>query len=174
MHGNIDRVLACAAASVAMISLGLNGAEARDYTRSCTATIGINAQSPTGERLRGASYRFSGQGTVGYFAPNTARERARRNIDECIDAAWAHRYGTSRPSACTESNQVYSYPFYGLHFGVQQAVCLTNRGREQIFVDVNVQFSGDTGCTLRTNSWNRVVTQGYTINCPDYDEGPRH
>jgi hypothetical protein len=63
-------------------------AHAKDYTRSCSAAITIGATTPDGRRLQGTSYNFSGRGTVGYFTPNKARERARRNID----AARARRY----------------------------------------------------------------------------------
>lgn len=148
-------------------TLGWSGTGlAKDYTRSCSATISIGATTPSGQRLRGATYNFSGRGTVGWFAPNKARERARRNIDECIDAAWARRHQTSRPSACTESNQVHSYPFTGLQFGLQQAVCRANPGHDRILVSLTVQFSGDRGCLNYTNTWNRVVTQAYTVQCP--------
>jgi hypothetical protein len=154
--------------------MGMGEAEARDYTRSCSASFAIGAATPAGGRLAGATYRFSGQGTVGYYAPNTARERALANINECLDAAWAHRLGTSQPNACRESNEVYSYPFTGLHFSVTQAVCLANRGHDQILVDLSVTYSGDTGCVPAHNNWMRLITRAYTINCPDYDAGPLH
>ena len=166
MRRHSSKVSACALATVGIVACGINTAEARDYTRSCSATISIGATTTSGQRLRGGSHDFSGQGTVGYFAPNKARERARRNIDECIDAAWAGRHRTSRPQACTESNQVYSYPFTSLQFGLQQALCNANPGHGSILVNLTVQYGGDRGCLQYTNTWNRVVTQAYTVQCP--------
>lgn len=174
MHGNFRKLVAMAAAGSIAFSLAATSADAKDYTRTCNASFAIGATTPTGGRLTGASYRFTGQGTVGYYAPNTARERALGNINECLDAAWANRLGTSRPNACTPSNQVHGYPFYGLHVGVMQAVCLANRGHDQILVDLSVTYSGDTGCVPAHNNWLRVITRAYTINCPDYSAGPSH
>ncbi len=173
MRRNLNRVLSYLVAGIAAVTFAAE-AQAKSYTRTCNASFLVSATTPTGARLTGATYRFTGQGTVGYYAPNTARERALTNINECIDAAWANRLGTSRPSACTPSNQVNSYPFYGLHVGVMQAVCLANPGHDQILVDLSVTYSGDTGCVPPHNNWMRVVTRAYTINCPDYDAGVLH
>lgn len=155
----------------ALISLFASGAiYAKNYTRSCSAKILISASTPTGERLQGAQFDFTGKGVVGYYAPNKARERARRKIDRCLDAAWQRRYGTSTPPACTESSRIYNYPFTGLHFGIQQAVCLANRGHDEIMVDVNTQFSGKRGCLLYHNVWGGNITRGYRILCPTGDD----
>ncbi len=173
MYGHISSILAIAAAGIAL-SLSSTGVAAKDYTRSCTATYVISATTPTGARLTGANFSFTGKGTVGYYAPNTARERALKNINECVDDAWAHRLGTSVPRACTSSNQIHGYPFTGLHVGIMQAVCLANRGHDQILINLHVGYDGDTGCIAYPNIWRRLITQAYTINCPDYSAGPSH
>jgi len=172
MYRHYRKVSTYALAAISMVACGFNAAEA-DVTRSCSATITIGATTVSLQRLQGASYHFSGRGTHGGLSPNTARERARRNIDECIDAAWARRHHTSRPEACTESNQVYNYPFTSLQFGLQQAVCNANPGHDRILVTLSVQYSGDTGCLLRHNEWNRIVTRAYTVQCPtrEFEQG---
>jgi nicotinamide mononucleotide (NMN) deamidase PncC len=84
-------------------------AAAQDVTRSCTAQYSVSVTSING--AAGQTYpSFSGQGTVGYFNPNEARRRARHNLDECVQAAWDNRDMVSRPTQCTETNQIFSYP----------------------------------------------------------------
>ena len=138
---------------------------AKDYTRSCTATYNLSARTPGGTRLRGEQRSFQGKGTIGYYNPNKARERARRNIDECITRHWETRNASSKPSQCTESNKVYNYPFNGLHFGIQQALCVRNPGRVRIIAGITVTYDGQTGCTPG-NRWMRTVATNHTINCP--------
>ncbi len=135
-------------------------AHSRDYTRSCSATISI---SPTGGGS-GVSHNFTGRGTVGAYMPNTARERARRNIDECVNAAWANPHSL-RPSACTSSNQVYDWPYNRLHQEVAQAICNRNPARERVFVNVRVTYQGDTGCVAQPNIWLRTIRENYLVQC---------
>jgi hypothetical protein len=142
-----------------------------DVTRSCKAKYVVSississATSPTYEF-------FTGKGTVGYFAPNKARERARKNLDECVEAAWNRRDMTSRPSQCTESNQVYSYPFHGLMPRITNDVCSRYKAHETIRIGVFVLFEGDKGCLLGRNLWKTELATNYQINCPDYEYEP--
>jgi hypothetical protein len=174
MHKRFDRFFALAAAGCAALALTANTVEAKTYTRSCQATYNVVARTPTGGSLTGGNFTFTGKGKVGYYAPNKARERALGNIKECVNAAWSRRLITSVPSACTDSNLIYSYPFTSLHFGLMQTVCLANPGHDRIMVDLVVTYSGDTGCVPAHNNWREVITQSYTINCPDYQAGPSH
>ena len=152
---------------VAAILVAAGNANARDCVRSCRATIGVGASTPLGQWLEGVTFAsFTGSGVVGYYAPNSARLRARRNIDACISAAWQSSFSPSRHPYCTESNRIYNFACNSFHFAIQQAVCGANPGHERISVNVNVGYSGGRGCLLRTNSWNRLVTSGYTIECP--------
>lgn len=171
MHKHPNRPIAYVLPIAGLVAFGLNAADAT--TRSCSATITIGATSLSGMRLHGASYSFTGQGHVGYFAPNTARERARANIEECIGDAWLQRHHTSRPASCSESNRIYGYPFHSLQVGLQQAVCTPNPGYDQILVDVTVLYSGDRGCLHYHNDWSQVVTRAYTVLCPtrEYEHG---
>lgn len=137
-------------------------AVARDYTRSCTAQYNI---SPTSFRGTGIQRSFTGRGTVGSYMPNTARERARRNIDECLDAHWANRNLGTRPRACTEANQVYNYPFRSLHAEIALAMCNANPGHTSMRIGINVLYDGDKGCLLGRNLWNRQIASNYLINC---------
>ena len=138
---------------------------AKDYTRSCKATYIFSAETPDGARLQGAQREFQGKGTAAHN-PNKAREKARRNIDECITKHWENRNATHRPSECTESNQIYNYPFTSLHFGIQQALCSRNPGRQRIDATITVTYTGDKGCLLDRNNWRRSVATDHRIKCP--------
>jgi len=140
-------------------------AYAKDYTRSCKATLSASAQTPGGTRLRGVQRSFQGKGTIGYYNPNEARRRARKNLNECVTQAWENRTGSSRPRQCTKSNQVYNYPFTGLHFGIQQALCVSNPGHENLIARINVSFDGKKGCP-DNNSWEGTLSTNYRITCP--------
>lgn len=132
---------------------------ARDYTRSCSATISFG---PSGGTY--VSHTFTGKATVSTYRPNTARERARNNIDECLDANFANPHG-SLPSACTPVNQVYDYPFNRLHQELALQACNANRGHTSLNINVNVAYRGDVGCLLRNNSWGRTMVTNYRVNC---------
>jgi PAN domain len=156
----ISIVLACSLLTL----LFHTGAFAKDYTRSCRASYSVHPSS-----IRdGNSYtfEFSGRGTIGYYNPNKARERARRNIDECIDTHWRRYTATSRPDQCTNSNQVYDYPLNSLAVDIPGNICRLNPGHDSISVSITVVYSGDKGCTLDNNSWNRHITRNHLVNCP--------
>jgi hypothetical protein len=142
--------------------LWTSGAAAKDYTRSCTAKYIVSPHSFRGESLERT---FQGKGTVGSYMPNTARERARRNLDECITAHWNNRYSGARPRECTEANQIYNYPFNSLHTEIALGICQANRGHGEIGVDINVLYSGDTGCLLDRNLWKREIIRDYRVTC---------
>jgi len=133
---------------------------AKSYTRSCSATISFR---PVGGGTS-VRHRFTGKGTERTYRPNSAREKARRNIDECLDANFANPHGL-RPSACTPANQVYDYPFRRLHQEMALQACNANRGRTNMQLNVTVLYDGDTGCMLRRNLWNRTLVQNYAVNC---------
>lgn len=158
-------VLVPLAAALAL-GLGSDVAQAKDYTRSCSANYSV---SPVGGG-ESWNFTFTGKGTVGYYNPNEARRRARHNIDECIDAHWDNINATGRPSACTESNQIYSYPVNSLAVDIQRNICRLNPGRPRIPVSINVTYNGQSGCTLRNNSWLRHVAQNYNVNCSSGSE----
>lgn len=138
-------------------------AAAKNYTRSCGARYSVTPTSISGGHAY--TFQFQGRGTVGYYNPNEARRRARRNIDECIDTHWAHRTATSRPDQCRESNQVYNYPLNSWAVDIRRNICRLNPGHDTITVTVNVLYSGDKGCYLRNNSWSRTIARGYVVHC---------
>jgi len=154
---------------VALIAAGLvyaPAAQARDYTRSCTATISFGPSGGTYVR-----HSFTGRGTVSTYRPNTAREKARRNIDECLNANFANPNGL-RPNACTTSNQVYNYPFRRLHQELALQACNANRGRPNLRLGISVTYDGDKGCTLDNNSWGRTLLSNYQVNCATQNYEP--
>ena len=144
---------------------------ARDYTRSCSARYIVSPTSIRG----GASWQFdfTGRGTVGAYAIiNKARERARRNIDECIDTHWRRYTATGRPRECTGANQVYNYPVGCLACEIQRNICRLNPGHAAITVAINATYSGDRGCTLDNNSWMREIARNHTVTCPGAEFEP--
>jgi len=142
-----------------------------DVTRSCTAKYVVSISSISG--ATSPTYTpFQGKGTVGSFAPNKARERARKNLDECVEAHWERRNMTSRPSQCTESNKIYNYPFTGLMPKITNDVCSRYKSYETITIGVFVLFEGDKGCLLGRNLWKTDLATNYRINCPDYEYEP--
>jgi hypothetical protein len=151
-----------AATSAAAMMLFGNAAFAKDYTRSCSANVRFE---PTSFRGTSWSYSFSGRGTVGYYAPNTARERAAARINECYHASWDQREHAGRPTQCTESNQVYSYPYSGpIGPLLRINICRLNPGHASMVVKMWVLTDGDTGCFGNINSpWSFV--DNYTVNC---------
>lgn len=151
-----------------MAFLGL--VAAKDYTRSCDCQMSASVDTINGNAVDGPSYSypsFSGQGTIGYYNPNEARRRARHNIDECIQAAWDHRDGVSRPTECTEANQIFNYPFImGLIPKIRNDVCSSNPEADWFTLGLTASFDGDTGCLLDRNLWNTIIATNYRINCP--------
>lgn len=149
--------------SVAAIMLFGNAAFAKDYTRSCRGSVRFE---PTSFRGTSWSYAFTGKGTVGYFAPNKARERAAANLNECYNASWDRRNHTSRPTECSESNQVYDYPIRGaLATQLQANICRLNPGHASIVVKMWVLSDGDKGCYGNINTpW--AIVNSHTVNCP--------
>lgn len=142
---------------------------AKDYTRSCSASIRFG---PEGGGTS-VQHSFTGKGTERTYRPNSAREKARRNIDECLDAHFADPHGL-RPNACTPANQVYDYPFRRLHQEMAMQACNANPGRANLRLNANVVYTGQKGCTLSNNSWNRTLVRNYAVTCAtarDYEPG---
>ncbi|MCP3971317.1 MAG: hypothetical protein GY717_13555 [Rhodobacteraceae bacterium] len=156
---NCVRALAMLPALALTLAVALP-VDAKTYTRSCTATIAVSVAGGG----NGVSHRFTGKGTVRGFFPNKARERARDNIDECLNAHWSSPHGL-RPAACTSSNRIYDYPYRRLHQEVALEVCNRNPGRERIFINVAATYRGDTGCIRHPNIWNRTIRQNYLVQC---------
>ncbi len=139
-----------------------------DVTRSCGASYSV---CPSGGGSCW-SFDFTGRGTVGYFNPNEARRRARHNIDECIDTHWRNYTSTGRPQQCTSSNQVYGYGVGSLIVDMSRNICRRNPGRSSVVVSIRAIYSGDRGCTLRNNSWNREIARNHTVRCPGAEVEP--
>jgi hypothetical protein len=155
-----------------IVLLIMNTNSSADVTRSCTAKYVVGVSSVSGATV--PTYTpFTGKGTVGYFAPNKARERARKNLDECIQAHWLNRNMNGSPSQCKESNQVYNYTFdRGLIPVITIDLCSRNKAYETLNISLFVLFDGDTGCFLDRNLWKTELTTNYRINCPDYEYEP--
>jgi len=127
-----------------------NPAYAKTYTRSCTASYYINPTSiPSGGR-RLVLHRFTGKGKIGYYNPNKARRRARKNLDECVRAHWRNRHASNMPSECTESNLIYNYPYNSLEAELGHQICTANRGYDHIIASIGVSYRGKKGCDGET------------------------
>lgn len=137
---------------------------AKTYTRSCGAHYSACPSSFSG---RCWQFDFTGKGSIGYYNPNKARERARKNIDECLDTHWLRYTATGKPKECTSANQIYSYPVNSLVVDLSRNLCRLNPGRTSMQVTISTTYSGKKGCTLRNNSWKRIITRNHTVHCPD-------
>ena len=166
MVGPMSAVLVLFVLFCAMIAAPV---QAKDYTRTCHARYSVCPSS-----FRGVcwNFDFDGKGTIGYYNPNKARERARHNLDECIDTHWQRYTATGRPAECTAANQIYNYPVNSLIVDLSRNVCRLNPGHQTIQVGIGVIYSGQDGCTLSNNSWNRSITRNHTVFCTA--EGPLH
>ncbi|MCJ7442913.1 MAG: hypothetical protein MUO26_00005 [Methanotrichaceae archaeon] len=131
--------------AIIMLILGIMflGLAAADTTRSCQAQYVVGVRSI--DDAEGLTYpSFSGQGTMDYYAPNSARRKAYENLQECIQA-FDHR--DREVSYCSEANQIYSYPFAdGLIPQIRHDLCSRYPGHDNIMIDLHVLFQGDEGC----------------------------
>lgn len=149
------------------------GIAAADTTRSCTAQYFVSIKPSDG--TEGITYPpFTGQGTTSIFAPNTARKKARANLDECVcswsDPDYEERY-------CSETNQIYNYPFPdGFLEQVTNDLCSRYPGHRNFIIDLTVVFQGDKGCLGMyppdqrfpglSNLWSKRFTN-IEITCPN-------
>lgn len=159
------------------ISDGTNSM-AKTYTRSCKAKYRIEPVIRPHNSIE--TEWFTGKGTVGYFNPNLARERARKNLEECIDTHWRNRTENNRPRECTEANKVFNYPFNNLQRELRELTrrrfCTSVDPRyrgymvwhgtpyDHVIVNVWAFVTGDTGCFGHVNApW--VLARDYRFNC---------
>jgi len=147
---------------------------AKDYIRQCKANLYFSASTLDRQKNMTHAYpSFIGKGKVGYWAPNKARERARQNIDECLDAAWESKYVLNKPSLCTEANQIYNYPIQsGMIPDITLKACSKIPGHERLTVNLEVTYDGQQGCMLDNNSWGRKIARDFTIKCPTREFEP--
>jgi len=153
-----------------------NSSYAKNYTRSCTAYYYAIPTSIPGGGNRVILPEFTGKGTVGYYNPNEARRRARKNLEQCIRAHWDSRHGSNIPIACTEANQVYNYTISMLEAYLGNRLCVSNRGNEHITARVGANFRGDKGCEGGKRGLDTMgieLDSNLRFTCPTNDE-PLH
>jgi hypothetical protein len=146
---------------------------AKDYTRSCSALYVVKPTSIPGGGTTAFSPVFTGKGKVGYYNPNEARRRARKNLLECIRTHWSHRNPLTMPSQCRESNRVYNYPYSGLAASLGYLVCRRNPGQSQITARVEVTFRGDKGCLDERRGLDptgMTLDDNFRFVCPTDDD----
>ncbi|THB79847.1 MAG: hypothetical protein D6B25_00215 [Desulfobulbaceae bacterium] len=160
---NSTKLILLVSLTLLMVFVAASIASAKTYTRSCGAKYTV---SPSSFRGTSWSFSFTGKGKIGYYNPNKARERARRNIDECIDTHWARRTATGRPAECSQSNLIYNYPVGSMIVDLSTNICRLNPGHDTIRVNIGVLYSGKAGCTLSNNSWQRNVVRNFQVHCP--------
>jgi hypothetical protein len=150
--------------AILMLILGLifSGLAAADTTRSCKAQYVVSVRSI--DDAEGITYpSFSGQGTMDYYAPNSARRKAYANLQECIQA-FDNRH--REVSYCSEANQIYGYPFAdGFIRQIMRDLCSRYPEHDSIIIDLHVLFQGDEGCVPGRNQWDWPVAINYQIDC---------
>ncbi len=153
--------------SLITMTVSTTEASAKSYTRSCRANMEVSYQ---GQQI--GSLNFTGKGTVGYFAPNKARKRAKKNIDECLSAQWNSGGTGTKPRQCTSSNKIYGYTISNM-----RTMLCDHFPNQNVLEDllVKVRYSGDKGCnngTIRTVvrnlDWPCVVVTSYEMET-NYD-----
>ena len=145
-----------------------------DTTRSCTAQYFVSIKPNDG--TEGITYPpFTGQGTTTVYAPNTARKRARENLNECA-CSW--RDPDEEERYCSETNRIYNYPFpEGLLEQITNDLCGRYPSHRNFIIDLNAVFQGDNGCLGfyppdprfpgLSNMWRARLATNYEITCPN-------
>lgn len=139
----------------------VSGLAVADTTRSCKAQYIVSVRYPEGG-TDGIGYPFfSGQGTMDYYAPNSARKKAYSNLCECSDAFDDRE---REVVYCSEANQIYGYPFdNGLIQQIRSDFC-GNR-TDNIIIDLHLILQGDEGCVPGRNEWDQIIVRDYPIFC---------
>ena len=164
--------------AMAMALLAALPVDARDYTRSCAATLLIN---PSDLLRIQARIRFRGQITVPrYSMVNEAREAAHDYIFRCFSEHWRNRDAPEPPVICTEYMAMYpetafmpDYPFSRLSDDIAKAACDANPGALGLTVTVELQVRGDTGCVpprladLPTPMDARIYASDLRVSCTE-------
>ncbi len=152
---NRERILTLTLLFAVTSILVQTSAFAKSYIRQCSARVSVGVIGGTGL----ADFTFIGKGKVGYRNRDEARRRARRNIDECLNAHWNSSNPEVRPSQCTSSNRVYNYPTTNM----SRALCTRNPNNPNLSnIVVIVNYSGHGGCK---NGTFRYVVRNKTIRC---------
>lgn len=155
--------------TIFLVFFASNLAYAKTYTRSCKAAYYINPTSIAGGGRRLDLRQFTGKGKIGYYNPNKARRRARKNLDECVRAHWRNRHTSHMPTECTEDNLIYSYPYNSLEIELGNYICDANRGYDYIIARVGVSYHGQKGCDGETRGildpWGLELDNNMRFSC---------
>jgi hypothetical protein len=142
-------------------------ATARDYTRSCNATIRITNAS---RNMTTIDYgRFSASYTMGRYRPNTIRVRAHERAVACVRAGWENRYRDT-PAECTSSHGVSGYPsgLIAYHLGREVSEEWGCERGSSVRVNVFANVWGNKGCggnrRAKSNPWV-FVARDQTLTC---------
>ena len=146
-------------------------AEARTYTRSCSATVRIT--NALRNQVTVDVGRFSARATMDRYKPNSIRVEAHNRAVACVRAGWEHRNDDHGPNECTEDNGVHGYPEGVLAYLVGREACRAwgYEPGQSIHVRVHANVWGDKGCggtrSSKSSPWVPISTLpgGEEITC---------
>lgn len=156
-------------ATAVILVFAFQSAEAREYRRSCRASLEVRAAGTNTVR---ESYQWRVHNTVShYYQVNDARREARRAIVTCMRNHWDARDADGAPYACQSqgSLEFRDYPFSNLAERLRDDLCaVSDEIRQQ--VDLVLFIDGERGCVVdggNINPATRVdIASDYRVNCP--------
>jgi hypothetical protein len=157
----------CVVTAISVVLMGASIAAARDYTRSCNATIRVtNAR----RNMTTIDYgRFSASYTMSTYRPNTIRVHAHNRAVACVRAGWENRYRDT-PAECTSSHGVSGYPsgLIAYHIGREVSEAWGCEPGSSVHVNVYANVWGDKGCggsrRSKSSPWV-VIARDQELTC---------
>jgi hypothetical protein len=172
----LKRVFLVATAAAAIAVIAAQPAEAKEYRRSCRASLEVRA---AGTNTTRKVYQWNVYDTVSHYAQvNDARRAARRAIVTCMQTHWSARDADAVPYACQSQGSIEfrEYPFVNLATRLRDDLCAARPNQIHQDVDLVLFIEGERGCVVdggNINPATRVdITRGYRIDCPIPEHAP--
>jgi hypothetical protein len=157
----------CVVMATFAVLMGASMAVARDYTRSCNASITVVNRNRNMTTVVVES--FSASATSSSYMPNTLRLRAYRRANSCFDWAWPRRNESAIPEGCRPSNGISGYDVTNLSRTLSRLACRewSMAPRSRTRVDVWGRIWGQKGCggSRRKTSAAVKLADNYAIYC---------
>ena len=157
----------------------------KDITRGCKGTVNLRLSTGDPPDNRATLGLISGQGRCGSTKPNKCRERAKAQVDKCIDAMWRDRHKNAIAPECNTLVQgrtgaklnwdaiyIIGEPGRLTARMAFAACCILRPSAATLQMRVGGVISGDKKCgSLKTHNkhyqsgWSK---QTYDMDCDDW------